>query len=239
MATVINQSQRCSALQRSWKVDVNELSPQTQKFLLKNQKHVKPLPDGCVWEEKRYRSVSRKSNQIGPVRSVSSMSRYATLPLPMQHLTFTNSTEICEKDLNEENQQDDIIRNEESFVRSLPKNSGRFSGRDPYGSARKKETSRYYSIINSNEQEKRINEKLKPKILSEEDRKELAIKPIQNVIPEPSPKGCRAARSYNALQILEPFEQPTPTFHSNDVQECIKRYPIIQIVPEVSDDEDQ
>ena len=88
-------------------------------------------------------------------------------------------------------------------------------------------------------QETKINERLKPKILSKEDREELTIKPIKTNKSESGSSTCRSVRSYNGLQILPSFEQSQPNFHSNDVQEKLSRIPIIQIQPGLSDDDEQ
>ena len=173
---------------RQWKLDVNELSPQTQKFIMINQERAKAKPEEFIWEDKIYRSIRRRSScmessiispKLKPKSSNQKNQSTFSSPVRRQFTFLQTQNIIPSQSIRPPTYQDEIEEKEaHNFVNSLPKNSGCFSGRDPYGTARRRAPETTFYHITPNDKSLEINDKLKEKILNEESRKELAIQPI-------------------------------------------------------------
>ena len=249
MRTANNANRRCASRGRQWKLDVNELSPQTQKFILSNQEKTNALAGEFIWEEKIYRSASRRSSYMGSEivtpklkNRNSNITNRSTLSSPVKRqFTFLQTQNIIPSQAIPPPMYQDEIEEKEAhkFVRSLPKNSGNFSGRDPYGTARRRASETTFYHIPFNEKSIGINEKLQEKILNEESRKERAIQPIQNQIEKKQINHAFTSRDYLKLILVDPVdnqnkekEAPVEDFQKPASHQA-PRCPILKISSEV------
>ena len=185
-------------LGRSSRMNILDLTEPVRRFIRKNEKmSFNPLKQGAeiwVWEEKRFRSVSRST-------SISHSLPERVNPLiPKANYSFvkTRSISVADKPTSSTARQttDDIKDpNGDEFFKMLPKNSQSFSSRDPYGSSRKYiPVSKIYPITLSFDAHEEISENIRSRILSTEERKELSMKPIDTTkieaIKTSTAKGC-------------------------------------------------